>query len=139
MPSPSFFTYTFPWLNYEMFLVNSKITQPHHWGSRYPQWVVNARGVAYWGAVLPEDGIYGERIDRRFWHCCGRDRLVDVCVLIFPDPKIERSIYLLGNPFAVWMTSAGIVTFIVLGVSFFHLKHFVKLPRSYGRSLGLAR
>lgn len=58
---------------------------------------------------------------------------------VFSDPKVERNIYLIGNPFAVWMTSAGIVAFIVLGVSYFHLKHFLALPRSYGRSLGIAR
>ncbi len=40
--------------NYEMFLVNSKITQPHHWGSRYNQWVINARGLAYWSGTYDE-------------------------------------------------------------------------------------
>ena len=54
-----FFTHNFPMLNYEMFLVNSKITEPHNWDSRYYQWVRNARGVAYWGGEFNEDGVEG--------------------------------------------------------------------------------
>jgi hypothetical protein len=57
-PRESFFS-LFPQANYEMFLVNSKITQPHHWGSRYNQWVVNSRGLAYWSGSYNEPQLKG--------------------------------------------------------------------------------
>jgi dolichyl-phosphate-mannose--protein O-mannosyl transferase len=47
-------------LNYEMWLVNTKMTQPHHWQSRYTQWVVNGRGLScYHDSVQPDPDIKG--------------------------------------------------------------------------------
>ncbi len=57
-PRPSF-PFKFIEANKEMFIVNKAITEPHHWGSRYNQWVINARGLAYWGdegEYKPETG-----------------------------------------------------------------------------------
>lgn len=79
--SESFLFHDFPMLNWEMWMVNTKMTQPHHWSSRYYQWVVNARGLAYWsGAKDTETDILGECV------CCvggerGSGLFVGVCTI----------------------------------------------------------
>ena len=36
-----------PELNREMLAANARIDTPHHWQSRWHQWLYNARGVSY--------------------------------------------------------------------------------------------
>jgi dolichyl-phosphate-mannose--protein O-mannosyl transferase len=37
-----------PELNREMLAANARIDTPHHWQSRWHQWLYNGRGVSYW-------------------------------------------------------------------------------------------
>lgn len=38
----------FPELNREMFAANARISVPHHWATRFHQWIINEKGVLYW-------------------------------------------------------------------------------------------
>ena len=38
--------------NLRMVAHSAATTQPHTWGSRYHQWITNARGVSYWGSSM---------------------------------------------------------------------------------------
>ena len=38
----------FPELNREMLAANARIDTPHHWQSRWHQWLYNGRGVSYY-------------------------------------------------------------------------------------------
>ncbi len=52
---------------------------------------------------------------------------------------MERNIYLMGNPAVVWITSGCILAWIILGVAYFHVRHYVRLPRKYVRTLEICR
>jgi dolichyl-phosphate-mannose--protein O-mannosyl transferase len=45
---PVSFFWIMPELNREMLAANARIDTPHHWSSRWYQWLYNARGVSYW-------------------------------------------------------------------------------------------
>ncbi len=47
---------TFVTLNRRMVVHSNAITQPHNWGTRPLDWIVNARGVSYWGSTNGEPG-----------------------------------------------------------------------------------
>jgi dolichyl-phosphate-mannose--protein O-mannosyl transferase len=46
------FWWTMVTFNLRMVAHSAATTQPHTWGSRYWQWITNARGVSYWGSSM---------------------------------------------------------------------------------------
>ena len=122
--SQSFLFELFPMLNYEMWLVNTKMTQPHHWGTRYNQWVVNSRGLSMFsGPKNDEMRVMGE------WMAIIVVAPLTACTLIpthclrvvwvSAEPQVARNVYLLGNPAVIWLTSSMILvwalTYMVYG------------------------
>ncbi len=125
-------------LNYEMWLVNTKMTQPHHWSSRFNQWVVNSRGMGYWSGSKNIDlDIPGQPAA-----VCAPCTCEPVCILAPPhaaavcealcilaaptpiyalcdlpllpaDVGMQRTVYLLGNPLVIWITSGAIVLWAI--------------------------
>lgn len=49
------FLTVFPELNQEMLAANARISTPHHWQTRWYQWLYNARGVSYWTLDVGND------------------------------------------------------------------------------------
>jgi len=105
------FWWKFPMANAEMFIVNKAITEPHHWGSRYNQWVVNSRGLAYWG----DDGKYEQE----------------------SEYGVSRQVYLLGNPLVVWGTSICILLWLLTSALALHFRYVVDFRPKDVRGLQL--
>ncbi len=46
-------------LNREMFEANARIDTPHHWQSKWYQWMYNGRGLLFWSVPEPGTGNMG--------------------------------------------------------------------------------
>lgn len=76
------FLRTFIEINRVMFTSNRDIVDDHNWASKWWQWVINARGILYYTQESP------------------------------PGSGLYAQIYLIGNPFVIWMVLAANILFV---------------------------
>jgi dolichyl-phosphate-mannose--protein O-mannosyl transferase len=118
-------------LNKDMLFGSASISTPHTWESKYYQWVLNLRGLMYYGEPFgPQPGLWCVRNCARPFHAhtlflslsipfcrfhlqarIGRAR---VCVL--DTPPSRSAMYLIGNPIVIWGCAAAVAFFLVLAL-----------------------
>jgi dolichyl-phosphate-mannose--protein O-mannosyl transferase len=83
-------------LNKDMLLGSASINTPHQWESKYYQWVLNLKGLLF----------YGEPFG--------------------PQPGLWSAMYLIGNPLIVWGAAGAVVLFLLLVLPWLALKGSVE-------------
>jgi dolichyl-phosphate-mannose--protein O-mannosyl transferase len=88
------FWQTYYTLNRRMVVHSNAITQPHNWGTRPFDWLVNSRGVSYWGST---NGVENE---------------------------LSTTVYLFGNPLGQLLVLVAIASLALLYFVQLRTKHY---------------
>lgn len=55
------------------------------------------------------------------------------------DAKVERNVYLIGNPLVIWITSFAIILWMVVGAVYLHMRGTYTISQRIKRALQLCR